>query len=433
MANDWPRAKVGEIARSISDTHPRNKTKLIFLNTSDVLMGKILHAKYSSTSEWPGQAKKSIKRDDILFSEIRPANGHYAYVDIDAEDYVVSTKLMVIRTQSHRVVPKFLYHFLTSPSLASWLQHLAESRSGTFPQITFDQIAELEVSLPPLRDQLSIANFLDLIDDKIALNQHATRTLENVTQALFESWFVDFDPARAKAEGRDTGLPRHLADLFPDSFKESELGEIPSSWPVLTLGELSNRVAMGPFGSNIKTDNFVDKGVPVIRGASLVDGFVDENFVYITERKADELRNSNAFPGDVVITHRGTLGQVGLIPQRALYPRYVISQSQMLISADLSVTTPKYLFEFLRSRNGRHQLLANISQTGVPAISRPTTSLKAIRVVAPPLALVKTFDRLVSPMIERIVGNRNESRTLSALRGAVLPRLISGELRVSES
>jgi len=227
MVGDWPLVTVGQLADSISDTHKFGKDHLIFLNTSDVLLGKILHNTYSSVHDWPGQAKKSIRRDDILFTEIRPANGRWAYVDLDAEDFVVSTKLMVIRSRPGNVVPRFLYHFLTSSQTTQWLQHLAESRSGTFPQITFDQVAELELALPPLGAQAAIADFLDGIDDKIELNRRMNETLEAMARALFKSWFVDFDAVRAKVEGRDPGLPQPLADLFPNSFEDSELGEIP--------------------------------------------------------------------------------------------------------------------------------------------------------------------------------------------------------------
>ena len=128
---------------------------------------------------------------------------------------------------------------------------------------------------------------------------------------------------------------------------------------------------MGPFGSDIKTENFVPRGVPVIRGNNLTSGrFNATEFAYLTEEKATQLKNSNAFPGDLVFTHRGTLGQIGLIPDNA-FPRYVVSQSQMLLSCNRTMADPLFLYYFFKSPTGQHQLLANTSQTGVPAISRP--------------------------------------------------------------
>jgi type I restriction enzyme S subunit len=268
------------------------------------------------------------------------------------------------------------------------------------------------------------------LDDKIELNRRMNETLEAMARALFNSWFVDFDPVRAKAQGRSSGRPQQFANFFPASFETSELGVTPKDWRVASIGELCRRVSMGPFGSDIKTDNFVEAGVPIVRGSNLTDGFVENAFVFLTEQKADELRNANAFPGDIVITHRGTLGQIGLIPQNSRFPRYVVSQSQMLLAVDQGLSTPRYIFDFLRSPIGQHALLANTSQTGVPAIARPTTSVKAIRLLAPPIQVLIAFDQLANPIYRRRDHSIRESRTLAALRDTLLPKLISGELRV---
>ncbi len=107
MGDSYPTTRLGDFADSISDTHKMEKEQLIFLNTSDILHGKILHRNYTVVRDWPGQAKKAIRKDDILFSEIRPANGRWAYVDEDADDFVVSTKLMVIRARSDRLLPRW--------------------------------------------------------------------------------------------------------------------------------------------------------------------------------------------------------------------------------------------------------------------------------------------------------------------------------------
>jgi type I restriction enzyme, S subunit len=432
MRREWPLLRIGDLADSISKTHDFGKKELIFLNTSDVLRGKILHRRYSPIKAWPGQAKKSIKRGDILFSEIRPANGRYAYVDIDADDYVVSTKLMVIRAKE-QVIPKFLYHYVTSKQVTAWLQHLAESRSGTFPQITFDLVAELELNLPPKHIQNAIVAFIDSFDEKIELNRRLNETLEAASRTLFKSWFVDFDPVRARMTRRKPTTCNELMQLFAASFEETELGPAPTGWRIARVEALCSRIAMGPFGSDIKTDNFVDAGVPVIRGANLTNGFIDDGFVYITDGKADELRNANAYPDDIVITHRGTLGQVGIVPLQSRFARYVVSQSQLVLSVDLNVATPLFLFEFLRSDKGQQQLLSNISQTRVPAIARPVTAIKAMTLILPPLKLMRAFQQVAQPLAAKMVANNNESSTLTTLRNILLPKLLSGEIRLDEA
>lgn len=311
------------------------------------------------------------------------------------------------------------------------LNHLKDGTSN--PTLSRETFGAQALPLPPLQDQSAIAGILSKLDDKIKLNGRMSETLEEMARALFKSWFVDFDPVRAKAGERPVNLPRQVAECFSSRLVESELGLIPEDWAVVSLGGLCRRISMGPFGSDIKTDNFLEMGVPVVRGSNLTNGFVDEGFVFVSEEKADELRNANAFPGDIVITHRGTLGQVGLIPQISRFPRYVVSQSQMLLSTDLEVMSPLFAFEFLRSPNGQHALLASTSQTGVPAISRPTTSLKAIRLTLPPREVMHIFTEKAQGLAGRIQSLASESRTLAAIRDALLPKLISGELRVKHA
>src|SRR5262245_51701626 len=130
---------------------------------------------------------------------------------------------MVIRAKQERLFPKFLYQFLTSPEITKWLQHLAESRSGTFPQITFDQVASLHLPLPSLAEQRAIASVLGALDDKIELNRRMNETLEALAQSLFKSWFVDFDPVRTQG-GR---------------FEKSAFGKIPAGW---THEQIRNQV-----------------------------------------------------------------------------------------------------------------------------------------------------------------------------------------------
>lgn len=190
-------------------------------------------------------------------------------------------------------------------------------------------------------------------------------------------------------------------------------------WREVKIEDIASRIAMGPFGSDIKTDNFVPSGVPVIRGNNLTRGrFREEGFVFLTEEKADELANANAFPGDIVITHRGTLGQVGLIPNRS-YERYVVSQSQMKLTCDPDSADANFIYYFLISPIGQNALLMNTSQTGVPAISRPVTSLKAIRLALPPLLEQRAIAHILGTLDDKIEINRLMNETLEGAARAL--------------
>ena len=151
------------------------------------------------------------------------------------------------------------------------------------------------------------------------------------------------------------------------------------------IADIISEISMGPFGSNIKVDCFVEEGIPVLNGSNL-DGFVlkEDSFRYVTEEKADSLGKANAHRGDVVITHRGTLGQIVFIPQDSLYDRYVISQSQFRVKCNEKIL-PEYLVYYFHTRIGQHKLLSNASQVGVPALARASTTFQSIEIEVPNL------------------------------------------------
>ena len=180
----WRASTLGEIAKNVSIRFDFNRTpEPIFINTGDVLEGDFLHSKRSPHAGLPGQAKKSIRPDEILFTEIRPANKRYAYVDFDCSDYVVSTKFMIIRA-SKEIHPRLLYRILTAQETLNEFQLQAESRSGTFPQITFDSISYLPIVLPEIKVQEAFQRTAEQIDAQIRLNKQQSRTLTSLRDTL---------------------------------------------------------------------------------------------------------------------------------------------------------------------------------------------------------------------------------------------------------
>ncbi|WP_261134788.1 restriction endonuclease subunit S [Bacillus sp. Marseille-Q3570] len=183
-----------------------------------------------------------------------------------------------------------------------------------------------------------------------------------------------------------------------------------SNWPEVKIEELladkKNAIAMGPFGSRIKTENFVASGIPIIKGQNLTKGWLnEEEFSYLTKDKAEELKSSAVERGDLVFTHRGTLGQVGYIHENSKFPIYIVSQSQMKLSVNPQKVLPLFLYYFFKSKLGQHRLLLNKSQTGVPAIARPTSSLKKIEVPLPPLEVQVGIVNILKKLEEKINNN----------------------------
>jgi type I restriction enzyme S subunit len=312
----------------------------------------------------------------------------------------------------------FIYFYLKNS-----YRHLVKAKTGSAqPNLNTKIIKEFPIKLPSLYEQKEISSVLSCLDRKIENLRRQNETLEAIAQTLFKHWFVDFEFPNAD------GKPYKSSG---GAMEPSELGEIPAGWRVVRIEEIADRIAMEPFGSRIKTDNFVDSGVPVIRGGNLVNGFNESDFVYITEEKADDLKSSNAFPEDIIFTHRGTLGQVGFIPTNSQYPRYVVSQNQMLLSVNKKLVSSRYVYRFFCSKGGLNAILANTNTTGVPSIGRPTTTLKSIQLVIPEKSILSQFDSLIRVADLKKEANSQQMKTLAETRDFLLPKLMNGKICIA--
>lgn len=187
------------------------------------------------------------------------------------------------------------------------------------------------------------------------------------------------------------------------------------SYETYRVADLIDEIAMGPFGSNIKVSCFVDSGVPVLNGSNLDDFSLSEKaFRYVTREKADSLNKANAHRGDIVITHRGTLGQIVFIPQDSRYDRYVISQSQFRVRCNDKVL-PEYLVYYFHTPIGQHKLLSNASQVGVPALARPSSTFQQIEVELPELSIQKRVVEIITAIQKKIENNQELNDNLADL------------------
>ncbi|MCR4759379.1 MAG: restriction endonuclease subunit S [Oscillospiraceae bacterium] len=193
------------------------------------------------------------------------------------------------------------------------------------------------------------------------------------------------------------------------------------------ISELIDEISMGPFGSNIKVECFVDDGVPVLNGSNL-EGYElkEDSFRYVTEEKADSLNKANAYRGDVVITHRGTLGQIVFIPQASKYERYVISQSQFRIRCNDKIL-PEYMVYYFHTRIGQHKLLSNASQVGVPALARPSTTFQKIDIEIPDIETQKRIVAVLQRIHDKIAINTAINENLEQQIQTILLNLIKAD------
>ncbi len=396
--SEWKDTILRKFVSSISETYKFiPNEEVVFLNTSDILLGKVLNRKSESSKGLPGQAKKRIKKGDFLFSEIRPANGRYALIDFDADKYVVSTKLMVLRCNKELDVNYFRF-FLTSRELLDYLQMIAEDRSGTFPQITFDHIASLEIKLPPLPEQRAIASILSSLDDKIDLLHRQNATLEKMGETLFRQWFVE----EAKEDWEETSLACHTEAFRGLSYKGDGLTDSGSGLPMHNLNSVYE-------GGGYKFE-----GIKFYKG---------------------EFRNRHLVnPGDIIVTNTEQGHEFRLIGFPAIVPEYfgekgLFSQHiYKLIPIEGSYLPNEFIYYLLMTPAIREQITAatngsTVNMLAIDGLQRPEFKL-------PPKDLVRNFTEIVSNYWKKKTNNQTQIRTLTALRDTLLPKLMSGEVRV---
>ena len=270
--------------------------------------------------------------------------------------------------------------------------------------------------MPPDNIRLPMSKLLSVLDDKIELNRKTNETLEAMARALFKSWFVDFDPVRAKAEGRSTGLPDEISALFPDSFEDSELGEIPGGWGVATLGAVaaSPRRSLHPKEISPQTPYIALEHMPKQRIAlsdwGTSDGLASSKFQF-------------------------NRGEILFGKLRPYFHKVVVAPVDGVCSTDIVVVAPRTpsWFSFVLGHTSSTEFIGytDASSTGT---RMPRTSWKDMaryELVLPPEPVAAAFTKLTQPMTDRLISGIYESRTLSALRDVLLPRLISGEIPIN--
>ena len=373
---------VGEVCSSISDTYREKKNMVTLINTSDVLEGRVLNHERVPNSNLKGQFKKTFQRDDILYSEIRPQNRRFAYVDFSPIDYIASTKLMVIRAKKDVVSPKYLYYFLKNSSTVAELQLLAETRSGTFPQITFSEVANLTIPVPPLAVQEVIVQTMQCLEDKTICNEQINDNLLDQAQTLYKQHF-----------------PYSVQDDLPDGWRIGTVGEI------IEIHD-SKRIPL----SGADRMKMEKKIYPYYGAASLMD-YVD-NYI---------------FDGKYLL-----LGEDGTVVDDAGYPILQYVWGQFWVNNHAHILTGRLGFnvESLYMLFKQTPVKSIVTGAVQPKISQ--ANLRSVQVVIPPEHNLKEYNDLVEPLFSLLRANEEECKSLAALRDTLLPKLMSGEIDVSD-
>lgn len=343
--------------------------------------------------------------------------GAYRGVHFSSEPfYVIDTAYWL--EAGEEIHPKWAYFNLKTVDINGL------DSGSAIPSLSRADFDSLPCLLPEVSEQKAIAHVLGALDDKIELNQKMNQTLEEIAKAIFKSWFVDFDPVRAKAEGHPTGLPPEISDLFPDELVDSEIGEIPKDWelkPIYDLGDYINGAAYKKFEPNKQ-----GLGLPIIKIAELKSGIteqtgfstVDMDKKYLVQKK------------DILFSWSGN-------PDTSINT-FVWQGKESWLNQHIFKVVPKdgfprsFLLQLLKSKKPIFTEIARNKQTtGLGHVT--VKDLKEMQIALPPLRAFDLIMRIFSNLQEKVFINEQENVCLSELRDTLLPKLISGELRIPDA
>ena len=323
------------------------------------------------------------------------------------------------------------HNFLRYVLLAEHDAFLRFASGTTHQTIYFPEVKAFHVCLPPISEQNAIAHILGALDDKIELNRRMNETLEAMARALFKSWFVDFDPVRAKAGGIEPSLPTSVAHLFPNSFQKVQGENIPHGWRPSCLGHevtrLGGSIQTGPFGSQLHASDYSESGVPVIMPQDLTRRHVSTvKIARTSEVNAERLARHRVAPGDIIYSRRGNVELHALIGKREA--GWLCGTGCLLVRLGTKFPSPLFASFALDRPECRAWIVQHAIGATMPNLN--TGILNRVPILMPCDAILAAFEETLQPFAQRVVANEEQVALLSSLRDTLLPKLISGELRV---
>lgn len=376
--------------------------------------------------------KNRFQTGDILFGKLRP---YFRKVIRAPFNGICSTDIWVVRPSSENIGLEFLYYLMASQEFIDFAT--LGSEGTRMPRAKWEHISRFEINLPALAGQQAIAHILCSLDDKIELNRQMNAALEEMARALFKSWFVDFDPVRAKMDSRWQpgqslpGLPAELYDLFPEHLVPSELGEIPEGWKVTKLGNLVETIRGRSYRSKELSDS--DTALVTLKSFARGGGYrLDGLKPYIGKYKEQQIVK----PGELIVAMTDVTQAAEVVGRPAIVQES--KYSTLVVSLDCTIVRPRddtylsipYLYSMAMTRSFNEHTYALTTGTTVLHLSRD--AVPSFLLALPPKSIVRYFNSLSIPIFKRIANNISESETLASLRDSLLPKLLSGETRVDD-
>jgi type I restriction enzyme S subunit len=413
MAGEWPTLSLREAHVKLIDcdhrTPPASDANYPYVAIPQLRNGHIdlSEARRISREHFVDWTRKAmpVANDVVLSRRCNP--GETAFVPPGLE-FALGQNLVLLRADGVKVYPPFLRWLVQGPE---WWEQIGKflNVGAVFDSLRCADVPNFRLRIPPMPEQRAIAHILGTLDDKIELNGRMNETLEAMALAIFKSWFVDFDPVRAKVAGRDPGLPKPLADLFPDSFDDSELGEIPKGWRISSVGD--------------HMVNFDSKRVPVSGGER-----AKRQGQYPYHGAAGVMDHVDDYLFDGVYLLVGEDGSVvqsnGMAVTQYVWGKLWVNNHAHVLQGKSAVSTEHlYLYFHFES------VVPYVTGAVQPKLSQGR--MNTMPFVFAGTGVCLAFAKMVQPLFAKLRANANMNRTLAALRDTLLPKLILGELRVA--
>lgn len=429
MTAEWRELPLEDCMAAIIDYRgktPRKTTSGIPLVTAKIIKGGRIEkpSEFIDPTDYDEWMRRGIPAaGDIVLTTEAPL-GEVA--QLDGNKVALAQRVITLRAKEGIMDNTFLKFLMQSVYVQEQLK--GRSTGTTVHGIRQSELRKVSLPVPPIGDQRAIAHILGTLDDKIDLNLKMNQTLEAMARAIFKSWFVDFDPVRAKAEGRDHGLPPDIAALFPGSFEGSDLGEIPKRWRIAQLEEIAEVIDC----LHSKKPERSANGQPLLQLWNIRDnGLIDmADAFFISEVDYQKwISRMEALPGDCVITNVGRVGAVAQMPEGL---RAALGRNMTGIRCKPPFSYPTFLIECLLSEAMRNEILMK-KDAGTILDALNVRNIPKLRFILPYTELLSKFEETTRPMRARMERNLSEASTLAALRDALLPKLLSGEIRVKNA
>ncbi len=361
---------------------------------------------------------KLSEAGDVVFTS-KGTVGRFGFVTEGIQRFVYSPQLCFWRSlDCEAIYPRFLFYWIQGKEFYRQYKSVSQ-KTDMAEYVSLSDQRSMEITLPELSSQKAIAHILGTLDDKIELNRKTNETLEAMAKALFKSWFVDFDPVRAKAEGRPTGFPAEISDLFPDSFEDSEMGEIPSGWVIGRLEEILEIDPQRQLRRGSISPYLEMKGVPT-SGHSAVEVIAREF------SSGSKFRNGDTLLARITpCLENGKTAFVDFLKDGETG----WGSTEFIVMCGRQQEVNPFAYYLARSEAFRNNAIQNmVGSSGRQRV--PSDAVSGFTLPLPPEEILGKFGLLATDLMRRISANADQSLILSKIRDALLQKLISGEIRI---